>query len=224
MGMLTWKQAAADYEKKSAGSNTAGTTPPTSGMLSWKQAADEFDRYDEDGYKALGMQRMTQMQEKYQAQKDRASGLERLHADDTVNDWLNRYNRVIQGITRSEQKRNGGFTRDADSVYGAEIDALLSGYDGIKNHSEIRQYYDSLTELKNTLNAINDSFSQFEDESAFDQYMAYWKDQEEKKNLDLDSYSREIAALEQQLEEITPGVYMPCMECDDEYAFSIGRE
>lgn len=28
----------------------------------------------------------------------------------------------------------------------------------------------------------------------------------------------------QQLEEITPGVYMPCMECDDEYAFSIGRE
>lgn len=204
--MLTWKQAAADYEKKSAGSNTAGTTPPTSGVLSWKQAADEFDRYDEDGYKALGMQRMTQMQERYQAQKDRVSGLERLHADDTVNDWLNRYNRVIQGITRSEQKRNGGFTRDADSVYEAEIDALLSGYDGIKNHSEIRQYYDSLTELKNSLNAINDSFSQFEDESAFDQYMAYWKDQEEKKNLDLDSYSREIAALEQQLEDYDPQI------------------
>lgn len=203
--MLTWKQAAADYEKKSAGSN-ASTTPPTSGMLSWKQAADEFDRYDEDGYKALGMQRMTQMQERYQAQKDRVSGLERLHADDTVNDWLNRYNRVIQGITRSEQKRNGGFTRDADSVYGAEIDALLSGYDGIKNHSEIRQYYDSLTELKNSLNAINDSFSQFEDESAFDQYMAYWKDQEEKKNLDLDSYSREIAALEQQLKDYDPQI------------------
>ena len=206
MGVLTWKQASADYEKKSAGSNTAGTTPPTSGMLSWKQAADEFDRYDEDGYKALGMQRMTQMQERYQAQKDRASGMERLHADDTVNDWLNRYNRVIQGITRSEQKRNGGFTQDADSVYGAEIDALLSGYDGIKNHSEIRQYYDSLTELKNSLNAINESFSQFEDESAFDQYMAYWKDQEEKKNLDLDAYSREIATLEQQLEDYDPQI------------------
>ena len=206
MGVLTWKQASADYEKKSAGSNTAGTTPPTSGMLSWKQAADEFDRYDEDGYKALGMQRMTQMQERYQAQKDRATGMERLHADDTVNDWLNRYNRVIQGITRSEQKRNGGFTHDADSVYGAEIDALLSGYDGIKNHSEIRQYYDSLTELKNSLNAINESFSQFEDESAFDQYMAYWKDQEEKKNLDLDAYSREIAALEQQLEAYDPQI------------------
>ena len=206
MGVLTWKQASADYEKKSAGSNTAGTTPPTSGMLSWKQAADEFDRYDEDGYKALGMQRMAQMQERYQAQKDRASGMERLHADDTVNDWLNRYNRVIQGITRSEQKRNGGFTHDADSVYGAEIDALLSGYDGIKNHSDIRQYYDSLTELKNSLSAINESFSQFEDESAFDQYMAYWKDQEEKKNLDLDAYSREIAALEQQLEDYDPQI------------------
>ena len=206
MGVLTWKQASADYEKKSAGSNTAGTTPPTSGMLSWKQAADEFDRYDEDGYKALGMQRMAQMQERYQAQKDRVSGMERLHADDTVNDWLNRYNRVIQGITRSEQKRNGGFTHDADSVYGAEIDALLSGYDGIKNHSEIRQYYDSLTELKNSLSAINESFSQFEDESAFDQYMAYWKDQEEKKNLDLDAYSREITALEQQLEDYDPKI------------------
>ena len=206
MGVFTWKQASADYEKKSAGSNTAGTTPPTSGMLSWKQAADEFDRYDEDGYKALGMQRMAQMQERYQAQKDRVSGMERLHADDTVNDWLNRYNRVIQGITRSEQKRNGGFTHDADSVYGAEIDALLSGYDGIKNHSEIRQYYDSLTELKKSLSAINESFSQFEDESAFDQYMAYWKDQEEKRNLDLDAYSREIAALEQQLEDYDPQI------------------
>ena len=206
MGVLTWKQASADYEKKSAGSNTAGTTPPTSGMLSWKQAADEFDRYDEDGYKALGMQRMAQMQEIYQAQKDRVSGMERLHADDTVNDWLNRYNRVMQGITRSEQKRNGGFTHDADSVYGAEIDALLSGYDGIKNHSEIRQYYDSLTELKNSLSAINESMAQFEDENAFDQYMAYWKDQEEKRNLDLDAYSRDISALEQQLEDYDPQI------------------
>ena len=206
MGVLTWKQASADYEKKSAGSNTAGTTPPTSGMLSWKQAADEFDRYDEDGYKALGMQRMAQMQEIYQAQKDRVSGMERLHADDTVNDWLNRYNRVMQGITRSEQKRNGGFTHDADSVYGAEIDALLSGYDGIKNHSEIRQYYDSLTELKNSLSAINESMAQFEDENAFDQYMAYWKDQEEKRNLDLDAYSRDISALEQQLDEYDAGI------------------
>ena len=202
MGMLTWKQAVSDYDEKKAGSAAAST--PTSGMPSWKQAADEFDRYDEDGYKALGQQRMAQMQERYRLQKDSISGLERLHADDTVNDWLNRYNRVIQGITRIEQKRNGGFTHDADSVYEAEIDALLSGYDGIKNHSEIRQYYDSLTELKNSLSAINESMAQFEDENAFDHYMAYWKDQEEKKNLDLDAYSRETAALEKQLADYAP--------------------
>ena len=200
--MLTWKQAAADYEKKSAGSYAASTAPATSGTLSWKQAADEFDRYDEDGYKALGQQRLRERQQKEDQRTERAS----------VSDWMNRYNSIMQGVSEYDKQRNGGFTRDASGGYSSRIESLIADYEGIKGFAEqygfrdSGKYLDQLKQLQADIGQINESFSQFEDEDAYNRYMDYWKDHEEKKNLDLDAYSREIAALEQQLEEYDPQI------------------
>ena len=197
MAILTWKQAVSDYEKKSAGSNDASTTAPFSGMLSWKQAADEFDRYDEDGYKALGKKRITQRQQIVSQREERAS----------VSDWANRYNRIMKGVADYDKQRNGGYTRDASGGYGSEIDALIRDFGSIQDIAGrygvagAKRYLDNLRDIQKYISDTNGFMSQFQDEDAYNRYMDYWKDQEEKKNLDLDAYSQEIAALEQKIDE-----------------------
>lgn len=130
--------------------------------------------------------------------------------DSVIMDWMDRYNLVMQGVSAYDKKRNGGFTRDASGGFGSEIDSLIADYDGIEGYAseygfrDAQKYLVQLKKLQNSIQGINDNFSQFEDEDAYNRYMDYWKDQEEKRNLDLDAYSREIAALEQQLEDYAP--------------------
>ena len=130
--------------------------------------------------------------------------------DSAIMDWMDRYNRVMQGVSAYDKKRKGGFTRDASGGFGSEIDSLIADYDGIERYAadygfrDAQKYLVQLKKLQNSIQGINDNFSQFEDEDAYNRYLEYWKDQEEKRNLDLDAYSREIAALEQQLEDYTP--------------------
>ena len=130
----------------------------------------------------------------------------------TVVNWMDRYNRVMQGVSAYDKKRNGGYTQDASGGFGTEIDSLIADFENIKGYAadygfmNSGNYLDRLKQLQNSIQGINDNFSQFEDEDAYNRYMEYWKDQEEKKNLDLDAYSREIAALEQQLEDYDPQI------------------
>ena len=130
--------------------------------------------------------------------------------DSAIMDWMHRYNRVMQGVSAYDKKRNGGFTRDASGGFGTEIESLIADYDSIEGYAseygfrDAQKYLVQLKKLQNSIQGINDNFSQFEDEDAYNRYLEYWKDQEEKKNLDLDAYSREIAQLEQQLEDYTP--------------------
>lgn len=130
----------------------------------------------------------------------------------TVTDWMDRYNRVMQGVSAYDKKRNGGYTQDASGGFGTEIDSLIADFEGIKDYAadygfmNSQNYLNQLKQLQNSIQGINDNFSQFEDEAAYNRYMEYWKDQEEKKSLDLDAYSRDIAALEQQLEDYDPQI------------------
>ena len=130
----------------------------------------------------------------------------------TVVDWMDRYNRVMQGVSAYDKKRNGGYTQDASGGFGSEIDSLIADFDGIKGYAadygfmNSGNYLNQLKALQNSIQGINDNFSQFEDEDAYNRYMDYWKDQEEKRNLDLDAYSREIADLERQLEDYDPQI------------------
>lgn len=129
-----------------------------------------------------------------------------------VNDWVSRYNRVMNGVSQYDQKRNGGFTRDASGGYMGNINALIADYENIRDvadqlgFQDSQKYLDQLKQLQGSIQGINDNFSQFEDEDAYNRYMEYWQDQEEKRNLDLDAYSREIAQLEQQLEDYDPQI------------------
>jgi hypothetical protein len=130
----------------------------------------------------------------------------------TVVDWMDRYNRVMQGVSAYDKKRNGGYTQDASGGFGTEIDSLIADFENIKGYAadygfmNSGNYLDQLKQLQGSIQGINDNFSQFEDEDAYNRYMEYWQDQEEKRNLDLDAYSREIAALEQQLEDYDPQI------------------
>ena len=132
--------------------------------------------------------------------------------DSAIMDWMDRYNRVMQGVSSYEKKRNGGFTQDASGGFGSEIDSLIADYDGIERYAadygfrDAQKYLVQLKKLQNSIQGINDNFSQFEDEDAYNRYMEYWQDQEEKRNLDLDAYGKEIAALEQQLEDYDPQI------------------
>lgn len=119
-----------------------------------------------------------------------------------VNDWVSRYNRVMNGVSQYDQKRNGGFTRDASGGYMGNINALIADYENIRDvadqfgFQDSQKYLDQLKQLQNSIGQINENFSQFNDEEEYGRYLEYWQDQEEKRNLDLDAYSREIADLE----------------------------
>lgn len=127
--------------------------------------------------------------------------------DSVIIDWMDRYNRVMQGVSAYDKKRNGGFTRDASGGFGSEIDSLIADYDGIERYAadygfrDAQKYLVQLKKLQNSIQGINDNFSQFEDEDAYNRYMEYWQDQEEKRNLDLDAYEREIKLLENAMGE-----------------------
>lgn len=195
---ITWEKAVADYKKNNAGSSTASTH--TSGTLTWQQAVDEYKKYGAEEYKALGQKRIAERQQAEIQRTERAS----------VSDWMDRYNRVMQGVSAYDKERNGGYTQDASGGYGSSIDSLIADYEGIKGIAGQYGFQDSdkylgyLKELQESIGQINDSFSQFEDENAYNRYLEYWQDQEEKRNLDLDAYSRETAALEQQLKDYAP--------------------
>lgn len=128
----------------------------------------------------------------------------------SVSDWMDRYNRIMQGVSDYDKERNGGYTQDASGGYGSSIESLIADYESIKGIAGQYGFQDSdkylgyLKELQESIQGINDTFSQFEDENAYNRYMEYWQDQEEKKNLDLDAYSRETAALEKQLADYAP--------------------
>ena len=55
--------------------------------------------------------------------------------DSAIMDWMDRYNRVMQGVSSYEKKRNGGFTQDASGGFGSEIDSLIADYDGIERYA-----------------------------------------------------------------------------------------
>lgn len=127
----------------------------------------------------------------------------------SVSDWMDRYNRVVQGVSDYDRRRNGGYTKDASGGFSSEIDALLSDFESIKEYAHTNgmknptKALNQLRNLQNSIGEINESFSQFENEDAYNWYMEYWKDQEEKKNLDLDAYEREIKLLENAMGEYT---------------------
>ena len=129
-------------------------------------------------------------------------------------DWMDRYNLVMQGVSAYDKKRNGGFTRDASGGFGSEIDSLIADYDGIERYAadygfrDAQKYLVQLKKLQNSIQGINDNFSQFEDEDAYNRYMDYWKDQEEKRNLDLEAGQKDIDDLEDELRKlkrVSPG-------------------
>ena len=106
---ITWDKAVADY-KKSAGSTSASL--PSSGMITWNQAKDEYEKYDADGYKALGQKRVADREREYNA---RYSGLtintDSGFGEDTernINAWINRYNQTMNGLHQEHTR---------DSVY-----------------------------------------------------------------------------------------------------------
>ena len=129
-----------------------------------------------------------------------------------VANWADRYSQVMQGVSAYDTKRNGGYTQDASGGFRDEIDSLIDDFDGIKEYADrsglpnAQRLLKQLQDLRSSVDSINESMLQFEDEDSYNRYMEYWKDQEEKKNLDLYSYSREIAALEQQLEDYDPQI------------------
>lgn len=53
-----------------------------------------------------------------------------------VNDWATRFNNAMQGVSDYDQKRNGGFTRDASGGFSSEINALIADFDNIKDYAD----------------------------------------------------------------------------------------
>lgn len=164
-------------------------------------AGSEFARSGNKAYDSIVTQTLQDRKKKIASQQ--ASG-RNPGGDPAISDWMDRYNRVMHGISDYDKKRNGGYTQDASGGFGTEIEALIADYDGIKGIAgqygfrDSQKYLNQLKKLQESIGQINESFSQFEDEDAYTRYLDYWKDQEEKKNLDLDAYSRELEALEQQ--------------------------
>ena len=201
MGKVSWKQAVADYDQKKAGSNTASSSG-WRGSVSWADAIAEYDRYNEEEYKTIGQQRIAKRQQEETQRLERNS----------VVDWMDRYNRIMEGVSAYDKQRNGGFTRDASGGFDGRIESLIADYEGIKGFADryglqdSRKYLDQLKQLQTDIDQINERFSQFNDEEEYGRYQEYLKDLDEKRNLDLDAYSRGIAELEQQLEDYDPQI------------------
>lgn len=203
MGTMTWDKANSGNTKRNTSrkSSSKSSGKAFSGGITWKQAVDEYRQYDADAYKQLGQERIANREKKATEQRNRALGIRRYHEDDTVNGWLNRFDNVMRGYSAYDEKRAGGYTRDASGGYGAEIDSLLSEYEGIKRFRETKQYYDALTELKSSIGAIDESMAQFADEDAFNQHMDQVRDLEDKRNFDISAGEREVAEIRKQIEE-----------------------
>lgn len=98
----------------------------------------------------------------------------------TVVDWMDRYNRVMQGVSAYDKKRNGGYTQDASGGFGTEIDSLIADFDNIKGYAadygflNTGNYLDQLKQLQSSIQGINDYFSQFGDDETYSRHMAYY--------------------------------------------------
>lgn len=108
-----------------------------------------------------------------------------------VNDWMSRYNRVMDGVSRYDEKRNGGFTRDASGGYLGNINSLIADYENIRDVADqfgfrdSQKYLDQLKQLQTDIGQINDSFSQFDDEEEFSRYMDFLNNQDEMRTASL---------------------------------------
>lgn len=155
MARLTWDQAVSDYEKKKQSGNTT-TSLPTSGMISWQQAADEYDQHDEEGYKALGQQRISERKQKETQREERS----------VVGDWLRRYNNIAQDVP--------------DYWHRSRVESLIADYEGIRGLADQYGFQDSGKYL-DQLNALMDQYTQWGNDakSGWESYLAT-KDAEDK--------------------------------------------
>lgn len=123
-----------------------------------------------------------------------------------VSNWMNRYNRVMQGVSDYDRKRNGGYTKDASGGFKSEIESLLSDYENIKDYAYTNglknptKVLNQLRDLQNSIDEMDNIFAKFDDEEDYNRYLEELYDREEMRKVDLKAYGQEIADLEQELE------------------------
>ena len=123
-----------------------------------------------------------------------------------ANDWIDRYNRVITGLSDFDKQRNGGYAKDVGGGHGEKISALLRDFDGFREYlgvlgfSDATQYVSKLRKLQKEINDGNQFMAQFEDEDAYNLYVTERDDYESKRTANLTELEEEIARLKQQRE------------------------
>lgn len=151
--MVTWGE-----EVKKVNSSTGNPGNAFSGGIFWKNEVSQLNK--------LGGEEWVKERRKQEEEKRKP-----------FDEWARRYNAVIDGFKKYENQRNGGYTKDASGGYGAEIDALIGEFDGIRNSARIygdgdaRQYLYTLQDIKKYIGETDSMMAQFRDEDAFNRYV-----------------------------------------------------
>lgn len=121
---------------------------------------------------------------------------------DTVRNWIDRYNKVVKGISDYNAKRNGAYTLDASGGYAEDLEALIADFAEIKQYSRRygvanpHMYLKQLEDLRDSISSINSEMAKFSTE---DEYNEAWKaaqEYEQQKVLDITAAEKEIADLQ----------------------------
>lgn len=114
-----------------------------------------------------------------------------------VSDWQKRYDSATKGFSSYENKRNGGYTRDAGGGYAAEIDALIRDFDSIKDFAGsygmagAKRYLYYLQDIQEYISDTNAAMSQFQGEEEYNRYLR-----------GQDGGSTDISSLEQEIQDL----------------------
>lgn len=151
--MVNWNE-----EVKKVNSSTGNPGNAFSGGIFWKNEVSQLNK--------LGGEEWVKERRKQEEEKRKP-----------FDEWARRYNAVIDGFKKYENQRNGGYTKDASGGYGAEIDALIGEFDGIRNIARVygdgdaRQYLYTLQDIKKYIGETDSMMAQFRDEDAFNRYV-----------------------------------------------------
>lgn len=143
-----------------------------------------------------------QTADEWMEQKSLSNSDEKKESISNWGNWINRYNKVMKGVTDYNASRGNGYTMDASGGFSGEIVSLIDDFDSIRENANkvgvpnAGRYLSNLRNLQKTISETDQIMAYFGSEDAYNKFVAEQEDYERKRTADLPGLEKEISSLE----------------------------
>lgn len=139
-----------------------------------------------------------QTADEWMEQKSLSNSDEKKESITNLGNWLNRYNKVMKGVTDYNARRGNAYTMDASGGFSGEIVSLIDDFDSIRENANqvgapnAGRYLSNLRNLQKTISETDQIMAYFGSEDAYNKFVAEQEDYERKRTATCRDWKRKF--------------------------------